>query len=48
MVNEIHASRERYPEIDPERVIVQQLHHLPEAKVRELGRILLERWGLLE
>jgi len=48
MVEEIHARPESYREIDPARVILQQLHRLPESKVRELGRILVERWGLLE
>jgi Tfp pilus assembly protein PilF len=48
MVEEIHAHPERYPEIDAGRVILQQLHRLPEAKVRELGRILLVEWDLLE
>jgi tetratricopeptide (TPR) repeat protein len=48
IVAEIHAHPEQYPEIDPGRVIVQQLHRLPEAKVRALGRILVEQWDLLE
>jgi hypothetical protein len=48
VVDEIHAAPGRYPEIDPTRVIVQQLHRLPEPKVRALGRLLLDRWGLLD
>jgi tetratricopeptide (TPR) repeat protein len=48
MVDEIHARPESYPEIDPARVILQQLHRLPESRVRQLGRVLVERWGLLE
>jgi tetratricopeptide (TPR) repeat protein len=45
-VDEIAASPERYPEIDPARVIVQQLHRLPDEKIRELARLTTERWGL--
>ncbi|MHC4547163.1 MAG: tetratricopeptide repeat protein [Planctomycetota bacterium] len=48
LVDEIHERPERYPEIDPERVIVQQLHRLPEAKVRAAAQRLMERWGLHE
>lgn len=36
----------RYQEIDPSRVIVQQLHRLPDWKIRALARETIERWGL--
>ncbi|MGH7162856.1 MAG: hypothetical protein ACREID_05175, partial [Planctomycetota bacterium] len=45
-VLEIAARPERYPEIDGSRVIVQQLHRLPEEKVRALARALSLRWGV--
>jgi hypothetical protein len=45
-VEEIHERPQLYPEIDPARVIVQQLHRLPDEKVRALARATMERWGL--
>jgi hypothetical protein len=45
-VEEIHDRPELYPEIDATRVIVQQLHRLPDAKIRGLARATMERWGL--
>ena len=45
-VEEIHDNPERYPEIDSSRVIVQQLHRLPDGKIRALARATIDRWGL--
>ncbi len=45
-VDEIDARPARYPEIDPSRVIVQQLHRLSDAQIRALARETTERWGL--
>jgi hypothetical protein len=46
LVDLIHRQPERYPTIDPERVIVQQLHRLTEEEVRALAQELLEAWNL--
>ncbi|HEX5137761.1 MAG TPA: tetratricopeptide repeat protein [Planctomycetota bacterium] len=45
-VEEIHDRPEQYPEIDASRVIVQQLHRLPDGKIRALARNAMERWNL--
>ncbi|HEX5137248.1 MAG TPA: hypothetical protein VFY93_09760, partial [Planctomycetota bacterium] len=45
-VEEIHDRPEQYPEIDASRVIVQQLHRLPDGKIRALARDAMERWDL--
>lgn len=47
MVRAIARSPKRYPEIETDRVIVQQLHRLPPGKVRALARELMERWAVL-
>jgi len=41
-VNAIAARPALYPEIDTSRVIVQQLHRLPDGKIRALARRMLE------
>ena len=46
MVRAIAKAPQDYPEIDTERVIVQQLHRLPAAKVRALAKQLMQRWGV--
>jgi len=46
MVDLILLTPEAYPEIDPTRVVVQQLHRLPEEKVRSLARELMLAWHL--
>jgi len=45
-VEEIHDQPGRYPEIDTSRVIVQQLHRLPDEKIRALARDTMESWKL--
>jgi len=47
LVDAILEAPERYPAIDPERVVVQQLHRLQDEEIRALARGLLRRWGLL-
>jgi tetratricopeptide (TPR) repeat protein len=39
---------ELYPEVDQERVILQQLHRLPERKVRAIAIRLMRAWGVSE
>jgi hypothetical protein len=46
LVELIHAHPERYPEIDRDRVIVQQLHRLDADQVRALAKELLQAWNL--
>lgn len=46
IVDRIAREPERYPEIDPKRVIVQQLHRLGEEQVRALARDLMDDWGV--
>ncbi|MCC6406644.1 MAG: hypothetical protein IT453_05740 [Planctomycetes bacterium] len=38
----------RWPELDPTRVLVQELHRLPPERIRELARTLARREGLFE
>jgi tetratricopeptide (TPR) repeat protein len=45
-VHKIVQHPERFPRIDPERVIVQQLHLLTDAQIRSLARELVQDWGL--
>jgi len=47
-VDEIHEQPERYPEIDTTRVIVQQLHRLPDGKIRDLARAVSRDWRVSE
>jgi len=46
MVALIAGSPGKYPEIAQDRVIVQQLHKLPEQKVRALAQEIVAKWGL--
>jgi hypothetical protein len=39
---------ERWPQLDPDRLLVHQLHRIEPSQVRELGRLLARRKGLLE
>jgi hypothetical protein len=45
-VKEIAARPEAHPEIDPERVIVQQLHRLSDEQIRALARATMREWGV--
>jgi hypothetical protein len=45
IVEEIRANPARYPAIDQDRVIVQQLHRLSDEEVRGAARELARRWG---
>jgi hypothetical protein len=45
-VGRIAAQPARFARIDPERVIVQQLHLLTDAEIRAVARELLREWGL--
>lgn len=45
---ELEDHPERWPEVDPGRVLLHQLHHLGPERVRELGRRLAARTGLVE
>lgn len=45
-VEAIRDHPEGYPEIDVTRVIVQQLHLLPDSKIRALAQETAEGWGL--
>ncbi len=47
MVDDIEKHPDRYPTIDTQRVIVQQLHRLSERQVRAAARQLMVRWGLV-
>ena len=47
IVDEIAKHPARYPTIDTQRVIVQQLHRLSERQVRDAARLLMVRWGLV-
>jgi hypothetical protein len=44
---ELEAHPERWPELDPNRVLLHQLHHLGPERVRELGLLLARRAGLV-
>ncbi len=46
VVDAILAAPERYPAIDPQRVVVQQLHRLGDGQIRALARELMGGWGL--
>ena len=46
MVRRIVAEPERYPAIDAERVVVQQLHRLTDGEIRALAVALQEKWGV--
>jgi hypothetical protein len=47
MVDDNEKHPDRYPTIDTQRVIVQQLHRLSERQVRAAARQLMVRWGLV-
>ena len=46
IVDEIAKHPARYPTIDTQRVIVQQLHRLSDRQVRAAARQLMVRWDL--
>ncbi|MHC4849201.1 MAG: hypothetical protein ACYTEG_12195, partial [Planctomycetota bacterium] len=46
MVRLILENKASYPTIDPERVVVQQLHRLSEDQVRSLAVELQDAWGV--
>jgi len=45
---ELAAHPQRWPELDPQRVLVHQLHRLSAERMRELGLLLARRKGLIE
>ncbi|MCK6444890.1 MAG: hypothetical protein L6Q99_00720 [Planctomycetes bacterium] len=45
---ELEAAPEAWPELDPTRVLVQELHHLGPERIRGLARELARREGLFE
>ncbi|MHC4449637.1 MAG: tetratricopeptide repeat protein [Planctomycetota bacterium] len=46
MVRLVLADAAKYPTIDRERVVVQQLHRLRDWEIRSLARLLQEAWGV--
>ncbi|MGQ0612294.1 MAG: tetratricopeptide repeat protein [Planctomycetaceae bacterium] len=47
LVGELAAHPELYPEVDPHRVLLQQLHQLPAERLRAAARAVARRWGLM-
>jgi len=47
IVGELAAHPRLYPEVDPGRLLLQQLHKLPAERLRAAARAVARRWGLV-
>jgi len=46
LVREIRRDPARYPEVDPRRVLLQQLHRVPADSLRAAARAVAREWGI--